>query len=407
MKNVIDFALVLIFISQVLLFANDASFTTNGNQLIPLVENEISITKEILTLTKKEQDLYVDVYYEFFNPSNSKELLVGFEAPPPSGDSQLYPQKNGEHPYINDFTVTLNNQKLKYKISYVTKDKYIKNNKVIGKKLSEIRQSYEDDNYGNYENYKYVYHFKANFLKGKNIIQHRYKFVLSNSVMEYYNFDYILTAANRWANKQIDDFTLNINIGEFESFNLYQTFFDNKDDWKLEGRGNFHLDTLNYDYYNESITKKKSIKFNIINGTLTFKKSNFKPKGELILFSQRNEWIHDNMVDTTDYSRWKTIDYINKFELPLKITEYVEEYHLPNDELSYKILKNLPFARRGYIFTDTQLKKYYDKVSWYIPDLNYTPNINDLTVDEKKWLAELKSHYKNKVRKDKLEILDE
>lgn len=51
--------------------ANDSAYFTSGNQLIPLGETNISVKKEILSITIGD-DSYadVDVYYEFYNPDS-------------------------------------------------------------------------------------------------------------------------------------------------------------------------------------------------------------------------------------------------------------------------------------------------------------------------------------------------
>ena len=80
------------------LYANDGAFFGSGNHLVPIMETDISVQKEILYL-KKIQNKYIEVsvYYEFFNPKEDKEITVGFEAESPSGDVDGAP-KNGHHP---------------------------------------------------------------------------------------------------------------------------------------------------------------------------------------------------------------------------------------------------------------------------------------------------------------------
>lgn len=65
--------------------ANDASFYMSGNTLVPIKETDISVAKEILTITiGKDRYAKVDVYYEFYNPGKAKTLTMAFEADPPS-----------------------------------------------------------------------------------------------------------------------------------------------------------------------------------------------------------------------------------------------------------------------------------------------------------------------------------
>jgi Ca2+-binding RTX toxin-like protein len=63
--------------------ANDGVYYASGNQLIPINETDISVKKEVLTITRVGDHVEVTVYYEFFNPGKPKDLLVGFEAPAP------------------------------------------------------------------------------------------------------------------------------------------------------------------------------------------------------------------------------------------------------------------------------------------------------------------------------------
>ena len=74
----------------------------------------------------------------------------------------------------------------------------------------------------------------------KNVrnIKHSYCYEASTSVANYYSFRYNLTPAIRWANRQIDDFTLILDIGDFEYFNLNKTFYNDKNDWIINGIGN-------------------------------------------------------------------------------------------------------------------------------------------------------------------------
>ncbi|MFV0565090.1 MAG: YARHG domain-containing protein [Flavobacteriaceae bacterium] len=52
--------------------------------------------------------------------------------------------------------------------------------------------------------------------------------------------------------------------------------------------------------------------------------------------------------------------------------------------------KNLPFARRGYIFKNAELKDFYENLDWYIPNPNYIPETETLTKHEKNWIEKYK-----------------
>lgn len=366
MIKVKSFATVLLLsILNTFCLANDGSFYASGNQLIPVSETDVSIKKEILTLKKiKDQWIEVTVYYEFYNPKDDKEITVGFEAFSPQGDVDGTP-KNGLHPYMTDFTVQLNGQVLKYKVAYVKDSTYARNGIIRSKKLPEVISSISDENY---VDFFYVYYFKAKFKKGLNIIKHTYNYDLSTSVANYYDFEYVLTAANRWANKQIDDFTLILDMGEFESFNINKDFFKDRNDWLIAGIGK----SKDIKGVKDSEQEKDAVRFHIQKGNLLFHKMNFRPKGELFVYEPtgNGEVQHPNILPFSYYQQ--------------------AAIEAPKTELEKRILKNLPFARRGYIFQSAELKSFFEKQEWYIPNPNYEPDIDMLTEIEKLWIDKWK-----------------
>src|SRR5664279_6485438 len=110
--------------SAVLGHANDGAFRVSGNQLIPMYETDISVKKEVLSIRRiNARQAEVDVYYEFFNPKDSKELEVGFEAFSPSGDVDAQPV-NGGQPYITRFSVSMNGEPVPYKVAIVSDSLY-------------------------------------------------------------------------------------------------------------------------------------------------------------------------------------------------------------------------------------------------------------------------------------------
>ncbi len=346
------------------MFANDGAYITSGNQLIPINEKDITVKKEILSIKKVEDLIYVTVYYEFFNPKQDKEVLVGFEAMSPSGDVNATPV-NGKHPYIFDFTVDVNNSILPYKVAIVNDSNYYSNNGFKKYDAPVI-------NNVNEVGFFYVYHFKARFKKGLNIVKHTYAFTASSSVMDKYSFDYVLTAAKRWANKQIDDFTLNIDMGAFESFYIAKTFFTQKSSWILHGMGKA-IEVNNIPYSEEH---SKATQFHMHNGSIIYTATNFKPKGELYIAALRY------LSGGEPFSASKS--------LPLNIKEQMY-IGAPVDDMGKKILKNLAFARRGYIFSNIELQQYFEKnVDWYLPNPNYEPLLSKLTTEEQEFSEKYK-----------------
>jgi hypothetical protein len=355
------FLIIIFLFTSSLAYTNDGVFRAEGNHLIPIQETDIKIKREILTI-KKNGINYVDVsvYYEFFNPTADKTITVGFEAFAPSGDVDGTPV-NGQHPFMRDFTVELNNTILAYKIAYVRDSSSYKNGKIKSLELNNLIKEIDEND----PEFYYVYHFTANFKKGINIIKHTYRYELSGSVTDLYSFSYVLTSAKRWANKQIDDFTLILDMGEFENFFINKTFFNSSKDWILQGIGNY----TDFISHSDSTAVIDALKVNIQKGSLILEKKNFKLAGDLYIVSPYEY--------TLEEANWK------KLPFSLNQESLIKE---PKNEFERKVLKNLPFARRGYIFLNEELNNYFKKMDWYIPNPNYQPIVKYLTDKEKKWI---------------------
>ncbi len=366
MKKVLFIFIILLTFN---LFANDGSYYTSGNHLIPINETDISVKKEILQIIRiNENEVKIIVDYDFINPTDQKEIIVGFEAPSPSGDVNGYP-KDGKHPYIKDFTVLMNGSYLTYKTALVMDSNYVKNEIIKSKSIDDIVDENFDENY---PNFYYVNYFNATFKKGLNKIKHEYIFKLAGSVETHYSIDYILTAANRWANKQIDDFTLIIDLGDYCDYNINRSFFTGFGGWS---QANKLMDGTGFPY-KEINTKPMRVFTN--EKPIIFKKLNFKPNGELHIYSKLDYSTYD--IKVFNYQN-QLLDYdLNNFRFMTSTA----------DEESFKILRNYPFARRGYIFKTELIQKYYESLDWYVPNKDYTANVNELTDKEIRWLDELK-----------------
>jgi len=354
-----------LFFYSAIALANDGAFYASGNQLIPIRETTISIQKEILRIVKVGDELDVTVDYTFFNPGQAKSILVGFEAASPSGDVDGTP-KNGKHPYMNGFSAELNGIPLRFKTAIVRDTSDYLNDEVHS---ISIDQAMGNDFNVNAPDFYYVYYFNASFKKGVNRLIHHYRFQLSSSVMEHYSFQYILTAANRWANNGIDDFTLELDLGSWTSFDLAKTFFEDNNKWKVDGVLRNVSDKDNWlELY------KNGVRAFVRAGKLTYHQKNFHPKGELYLGK------------LMDYSLMQ-IESFNAQEhrLPFDFRDLMH-LHKAKDEKSYKILRNLPYARRGYIFKTAYIQEYYEQQPWYEANAAYEAKQTDLLLEEKEWL---------------------
>lgn len=379
MKKLISFLCAIVI--SIASFANDGVYYVSGNQLIPISETQISVQKEILSITRSDNgNLFVNVYYEFFNPGEEKNLLVGFEAMSPSGAWDTTEEEANNfttHPYISDFTVKINGQNLKYEVSHVENtDNYYVNGKI--KEIDKKRaQQLLEENYYMVIPYMFVYHFNATFKKGLNIVEHTYNFTESGYVGTRYCFDYVLTAANRWANHQIDDFTLNLNMGNYCSFDVYENFFKGQGGWTVDGIGRQN----EADRY-----EQKVLRFHIQEGGASFHKKNFHPEGEL--------YVERPFYETEDYYSADDCERLISFDFKKAYTSAMDIYYLEDENVKCndisddmkKIMRNLPFAYRGYVFKTKMLQDYFESTDWYVANPNYVSDMKDLTEDEKKWV---------------------
>lgn len=395
MKRVAYLILLLLPIAA---FANDGAYYASGNHLIPMMEADVSVRKEVLTLTRHGSWIEVNVYYEFYNPAaTAKELIVGFEAASGEADVAEYMKAYPNHPQIKNFTVEMNGKKLAYGVSHVAgvammSDTmalpYYRKGKIMTVDWKKGMKEYAKDEWGYAPPFDFVYHFKARFEPGVNVVRHTYRYASNGQAGLDYSFEYVLTAANRWANRQIDDFTLKVDMGECETFWVEPLFYTRPDEWTIEGRG--RKDRWESWWGDGNI---KSVRFHMRQGAAVFSKKNFHPRGELVIESPSSLFFYylfepDYHDETISCLREQYTNVCRTFEKYLK--EEVEEgdrkkiHKFSPDEL--RILRNLPFAMRGYRFNNAAVKAFYESTDWYLPDDRYNGDFSSLTREEQFWV---------------------
>ncbi len=363
--------------------ANDSAYYMDGNQLIPLQENDISIRKEVLTITEQAKTdapkftaesprFAVDVDYTFYNPGEEKTVLMGFEAGIPYNGFKDIAK---EHPYMKDFSVSLNAEKIPYQVKFVGEPLAVDSNMtdVSIKKVTAVWNTDAAFDSG----YRYAYYFKATFKHGENKLRHRYQFSSKDSVSSLTELGYLLTPANRWANKQIDDFTLHINLLSGEHVYIERTFFDSAKHWSANGQAKPYI------FYDEL----KMMRFDVAGNRLIFQQKNFHPAGELSLMIPREE----NFGFTPDkgycFASLSTASAKSDYDF-----KRIKKYCAKANAFELKVLRNLPFAKRGYVFKDKKVQRYYEEnASWYKADSSYRPAMSQLSDKEKEWVSYWKS----------------
>ena len=328
--------------------ANDGVYFTSGSLLVPIHETDIAVKKEILTISLCDDGMaHVTVDYEFMNNGTEKTVEMGFEAAPPynSGDEL---NRNGGHPHIKDFTVVMNGKTLTY------------NNmlSVSGKLDTPYTGTGFTEDGAFPDNYSYVYRFKAPFKHGINTVRHTYQYRMSTGVGRTFEVPYWLTPAKRWANRQIDDFTLRISApNTAKHFMLADSLFTGSEFRTVEGKGKIR---------HRKVWDGSYVEVALRNGTVEWHGTNFKPEDDIDIVSA-DMYINlneDNPLGTfydrsENYVIWPMGMNVNK-----------------------RIARNLPYANRGYVFKDAALKKYFSQFWWYMPDPSYQPSQKDFTPRE-------------------------
>lgn len=357
--------------------ANDSVYFGSGNQLVPLNENDIAITREVLTIDLTDDGrTRVDVLYELWNRGPEKTVLMGFEADAPSENGDAI-ASDGKHPYIHNFHVTLNNKTLAFRTAVVKPDiQKIGLQKI--KNIKDIMASPDWENFGStFVNHKAdsvievacAYYFSAHFRQGKNVVHHTYCYDASFGMGTCFSVPYKLTPATRWANRKIDDFVLRIRTPRTaKHFCILGDSTFSKAPFRVtEGMGKTRR-TI----YDEASATEVTLR----NGTLEWHCANFCPRGELNIRSADilMNWEHEN--PWLFYDRGKNLIY-----------SIGAVYPITDDK---RLLRNLPYAHRGYVFRDKELDAYFRSLWWYMPDSTWRASARDFTPWEKKAIGKQK-----------------
>lgn len=375
-----------VWLLAVVALANDGVFFVNGAHVVPLQETDVAVTKEVLTITL-DDDRYarVDVQYEFTNRGKAKTVDVGFEAQAPynAEDGGL---KTGKHPYIEDLTVEMNGQKLPIRSYLVRGGSAEEMTDFVPLDPTQWREPTDaDDEMGGlinkktkeHINHSYAYCFKATFKEGKNVVHHTYRYCMSGGVYQHFNVPYWLLPAMRWANHQIDDFTLRISVPNTAK----QFVIENDAMWKVaqwrvtSGTGKTHIVK---DGWGES----EYVEFSLRDATVEWHARNFRPTANFtILSSDQVLFYRDDFKLGRFYDRTATV------LLPYdKMTGEDQANGTTNGIPNSRILRNLPYASRGYVFKDQKLAAYFKSLWWYMPDPSWQQSTADFTEEERAWI---------------------
>ena len=126
--------------------------------------------------------------------------------------------------------------------------------------------------------------------------------------------------------------------------------------------------------------------FHVQSGSLVFHKKNFHPEGELSIASDAF-YVYGLGYDNDDPEHQNAI-------LGTLKSQY---YHIYADDAfvegkstftadQKRIMKNIPFAYRGYVFEDKGLQRYFNSTKWYVPNPDYKADMTTMSKNEKEWI---------------------
>jgi hypothetical protein len=367
MKNFCLATLLFLFCALPL-YGNDGAFYVSGNTLMPLEETQISLRKEVLKFYVRDfrwMDVTVD--FEFYNPGAQKTVLVGFVTPPADGDVSDEVQA---HPQIKDFTVTVNGRQLAYQM------KRMKDTSFSADKLK-------------IEGTDFVYYFKVDFRRGVNKIRHTYRFRGGEGVELQRDFDYQITTGKRWANKQIDDFELQIFLDN-GIFAIPATFREDKKlaAWRIVGDG--VIDGTPRNWFGEDSPQVRMAHLN--SGYIVLNEKNFRPDFDIMLgeYNWGANWVDLWCEYGRECVEKETLEKIARYFTlePYDGFEEADLAKLSSKELKY--VRNYFYAARGYQFKDEEVRKFYSQFFWYKPNPALKAEEMKLSPAENAFLAKVK-----------------
>ena len=380
----------LLLLLSAAMWANDGVYYVSGNQLVPVKETDIAVTKEILTIEIGDDEYAnVDVYYEFTNNGSAKTVTMGFEAMLPYEGGESVLNRQGVHPYIKDFKALFNGTQLTYStgVVAVNGENGYSDMKPLDMRKWRYEFNFPDNDYaqqwdmveGHLVNghdtimtVAYAYYFEAKFQPGKNIVKHTYRYRMSSDVMHDFSIPYMLTPATRWANHQIDDFTLCIKAPKgIKHFYMPDHIFRSAPFRVVSGVGK----TRHCDKNEDDNVWTDYTEVSLRHGAVEWKARNFRPTDELFIRSAKG--LPGNLLVGAYYSStpfWCSEDVDSQLFYGRPDCSEEEEQALVK-----RIRRNLPYAARGYVFRDKKLQHFFDNQWWYMPDPNWKMSTDDFS----------------------------
>ncbi len=340
--------------------ANDGAYLTRGGLIYPTKETHISMEREHLSFSCIGDRATVQVLFEFNNPdSEERALQVGFQAPTSVGDVSDSLIRESR---LRDMKVMVDGQLLP-----VTMKAADCEDCPLGELASfDLRQ----DNPG-----VYVSLFDVKFKPSITRIHHSYEFVASSNVVFDRMFNYILTTGSKWANATIGDLTLEIDMGENQYFYVADVFGKSAD-WSIIGTGT--VTGQAFDYHDSTMCRM----VRTTSGKLLVRAHGLAPRKNIEFgVCRAGSFFGVPLQEESGLServhlalRYSTLDMGQFRKVPLT-----------KEDL--RMLRNTIYAMHGHVFQDKELRTFFERFPWYVPDPNLDLSTLDLSQEEKELIA--------------------
>lgn len=305
-----------------------------GTNIVPLNSTDVELRKVRLRLKGRSHSKYVKVTtdYILLNPSDAQKVMVEFDA----GRAKSKEAKLSPHLLSITFKVNGN---------------YIHH--------TEHKVSLKD------KDLRHLYLFELALKKDKNHVMFEYVYRVETPSRFYYQFEHDLEGFSKWANKKLDLFILDLDIGTFQSFRLQKGFFKEKSELKCNGK---IIDNPKNHYVTVYLKK----------GKLYFRKKDFYTDKRFRIESSdssEGRGFHDKIFDSKEDKLSLRLN-----ETPLAFKGWKSDH----------ILRALPYARRGFVFKCSKgVQEYFKSLEWYTPNRTLKRSDIKLTGYEKNILDKM------------------
>jgi len=338
------------------------AYLGSGSVIYPMEKTNISLEYQFLSFRVEDGYAKVDILFEFNNPGQTeKKLPVGFMILTPEGD--IHENMTGKN-LILDFRMMKDGYVLPYQLKVAAcADCPLEDTGVI--KTPGM----------------YVYLFEVGFRPGINRISQSYGFFPSSGKLSGEAYPHLLTTGAKWADGNIGGLTVCIDMDPDKYF-FVNDIFGPKASWEIIGSGKI----TGKIHYND-LPEDSCRMVRVLSGKLQIAVENFRYEDNIFFGTIKGNspgYKNNRIIDSLRYALWYSIWDVWDIKRFLYSESRLGEYEL-------KILRNIIYARYGYVFKSEDMQNYFSQFEWYIPDPNLVMEEIRLTEKEEELIEVIRN----------------